>query len=125
MGNTDERPVLCREWTVSRREFFAPGVSLLQVIFMEFMLNIRHIFYGLSLLEAFCKDGKKRLYMIFSLTDETYSLFLSRRCQRMWKKDSFIRNRTVRPALLDHRFRNRGTAWIKYFQSTRQELILR
>lgn len=55
--------------------FFAPGVSLLQVIFMEFMLNIRHIFYGLSLLERFAKMGKKRLYMIFSLTDETYSLF--------------------------------------------------
>ncbi len=46
--------------------FFAPGVSLLQVIFMEFMLNIRHIFYGLSLLERFAKMGKKRLYMIFS-----------------------------------------------------------
>ena len=41
--------------------FFAPGVSLLQVIFMEFMLNIRHIFYGLSLLERFAKMGKKRL----------------------------------------------------------------
>lgn len=55
--------------------FFAPGVSLFHVIFMEFMLNIRHIFYGLSLLERFGKMGKKRLYMIFSLTDETYSLF--------------------------------------------------
>ena len=54
--------------------FFAPVVSLLQVTFMEFMLNIRHIFYGLSLLERFAKMGKKRLYMIFSLTDETYSL---------------------------------------------------
>ena len=27
--------------------FFAPGVSLLNVIFLEFMLNIRHIFYFL------------------------------------------------------------------------------
>ena len=54
--------------------FFAPGVSLLNVIFMEFMVNIRHIFYGLSLLERFSKMGKKRLYMIFSLTDETLSL---------------------------------------------------
>ena len=42
---------------------------------MEFMLNIRHIFYGLSVLERFAKMGKKRLYMIFSLTDETSSLF--------------------------------------------------
>lgn len=55
--------------------FFAPGVSLVQVVFLEFMLNIRHIFYGLSLLERFSEMGKKKLYMIFSLTDETYSLF--------------------------------------------------
>lgn len=55
--------------------FFVPGVSLIHIVFMEFMLNIRHIFYGLSLLERFGEMGKKRLYMIFSLTDETYSLF--------------------------------------------------
>lgn len=55
--------------------FFAPGVNLLQVIFLEFMVNIRHIFYGLSLLERFSEMGKKKLYMMFSLTDETYSLF--------------------------------------------------
>ena len=57
--------------------FFAPGVSLFNVIFMEFMVNIRHIFYGLSLLERFSEMGKKRLYMIFSLTDETYALYCS------------------------------------------------
>lgn len=55
--------------------FFAPGVSLIQVIFLEFILNVRHIFYGLSMLERFGKAGRKRLYMIFSLTDETYSLY--------------------------------------------------
>ena len=57
--------------------FFAPGVSLLHVVFLEFMVNIRHIFYGLSLLERFDGMGKKKLYMIFSLTDETYSLYFS------------------------------------------------
>lgn len=55
--------------------FFVPGVSFFQVIFLEFMVNVRHIFYGLSLLERFHNMGKKKLYMIFSLTDETYSLF--------------------------------------------------
>lgn len=54
--------------------FFVPGVSFLQVIFMTFMVNVRHIFYGLSLLERFHSMGGKRWYMIFSLTDETYSL---------------------------------------------------
>ena len=33
--------------------FFAPGVSILQVVFLTLMVNIRHIFYGISLLEKF------------------------------------------------------------------------
>lgn len=70
--------------------FFAPGVSLLQIIFMEFMLNIRHIFYGLSLLERFGKMGKKRLYMIFSLTDETYSLFFITKVPPEVPEDKFL-----------------------------------
>ena len=57
--------------------FFVPGISLIQVIFMTLMVNVRHIFYGLSLLERFHNMGKKRWYMIFGLTDETYSLVCS------------------------------------------------
>lgn len=55
--------------------FFDPSVSFLQIIFLTFMVNVRHIFYGLSLLEKFKVSGKKKPYMIFSLTDETYSLY--------------------------------------------------
>ena len=55
--------------------FFVPSVSLLQVVFLTFMVNVRHIFYGLSLLDKFKVSGKKKPYMIFSLTDETYSLY--------------------------------------------------
>ena len=54
--------------------FFVPGISFVQVIFMTLMVNVRHIFYGISLLEKFNNMGKKRWYMIFGLTDETYSL---------------------------------------------------
>ena len=72
VGDAHESGDLCGQRTVSCSQLFAPGVSLLNVIFMEFMVNIRHIFYGLSLLERFSKMGKKRLYMIFSPTDETY-----------------------------------------------------
>lgn len=70
--------------------FFAPGVNLFHVIFMEFMLNIRHIFYGLSLLERFGKMGKKRLYMIFSLTDETYSLFFATKVPPDVEEEKFL-----------------------------------
>ena len=55
--------------------FFEPSVSLLQVVFLTFMVNVRHIFYGLSLLDKFKVSGKKKPYMVFSLTDETYSLY--------------------------------------------------
>lgn len=54
--------------------FFVPGISFVQVVFLTFMVNVRHIFYGISLLERFHKMGKMRWYMIFGLTDETYSL---------------------------------------------------
>lgn len=70
--------------------FFAPGVSLINVIFLEFMLNIRHIFYGLSLLERFGRMGKKKLYMIFSLTDETYSLFFITKVPKGVEEDKFL-----------------------------------
>lgn len=55
--------------------FFDPTVSLFQVVFMTFMVNIRHIFYGLSLLDRFKGVGKRKAYLIQSLTDETYSLY--------------------------------------------------
>lgn len=55
--------------------FFDPAVSLFQVVFMTFMVNIRHVFYGLSLLDRFKAAGRKKPYLIQSLTDETYSLY--------------------------------------------------
>lgn len=44
---------------------------------MTFLVNVRHIFYGLSMIEPFAHMGRKKPYMIFSLTDETYSLLIS------------------------------------------------
>lgn len=57
--------------------FLTPGVGVLSIIFMTLMVNIRHIFYGLSMLEHFRGTGKKKPYLIFSLTDETFSLLCS------------------------------------------------
>ena len=44
------------------------------VAFLTFVLNFRHLVYGLSMLEKFRGMGWRKLYMIFSLTDETYAL---------------------------------------------------
>jgi 4-azaleucine resistance transporter AzlC len=49
-------------------------IGLFQIALITFFVNIRHMFYGLSFLDEFEKLGKSKLYMIFSLTDETYSL---------------------------------------------------
>lgn len=55
----------------------AANASLVTVAVMTLLLNCRHIFYGLSFLEQFREMGKAMPYMVFSLTDETYSLLCS------------------------------------------------
>ena len=57
--------------------FMAAGTSLATVALTALMVNARHIFYGLSWIERFGEMGAWRPYMIFSLTDETYSVFCS------------------------------------------------
>lgn len=47
---------------------------LLQVAFLTLIINFRHLVYGLSMLEKFKGMGWRKLYMIFSLSDETYAL---------------------------------------------------
>ncbi|MDO5111623.1 MAG: AzlC family ABC transporter permease [Clostridia bacterium] len=54
--------------------FFAGGVSLITVAVMALLLNSRHIFYGLSFIEKFRSFGAWRFFLIYSLTDENYSL---------------------------------------------------
>ncbi len=48
--------------------------SLTTVAITTLLVNSRHLFYGLSFIEKFKRMGKRGLYMIFALTDETYAL---------------------------------------------------
>ena len=57
----------------------ASGAPLTQVAFLTLTINFRHLVYGLSMLEKFRGMGMRKLYMIFSLTDETYALLSSAR----------------------------------------------
>ena len=56
----------------------AANAGLLEVFVAMFVLNARHLFYGLSLLGQFRGAGWRKAYLIFGLTDETYSLLTSR-----------------------------------------------
>ena len=53
----------------------ASGAALGTVALTALMVNARHLFYGVSYIERFRRMGWRRPYMIFSLTDETYSVF--------------------------------------------------
>ena len=54
-------------------ELLVSGAGLLTVLVTMLLLGSRHFFYGLTFVEAF-RGTKARPYLIFSLTDETYSL---------------------------------------------------
>lgn len=58
-------------------ELVAAAFQPVTAFFMALLINARYAFYGLSLLERFRELGKKRFYMIFALTDETYALLCS------------------------------------------------
>ncbi len=58
-------------------DLLATGASLITAALVTAMVNIRHIFYGLSMLSPYQSVGKRKPYLIFALTDETFSLVCS------------------------------------------------
>jgi 4-azaleucine resistance transporter AzlC len=65
------------------------GVSLINVAFMTLFVNVRHVFYGLSLIKEFSHFKRKKPYMVFSLTDETYSLLTTISVPSKYKKERY------------------------------------
>lgn len=55
-------------------DLLSSGASLITTAVMTLIINARHFFYGFSLLDKYKGTGKAKPYMIFALTDETYSL---------------------------------------------------
>lgn len=52
----------------------ASGASFPTTAIMTLFINSRHMFYGLSYIDKFRQGGWRYPFMIFSLTDETYSV---------------------------------------------------
>lgn len=52
----------------------AGGASLMTVALTTLLVQARHLFYGISMLDKYKDVGKRKIYLIFALTDETYSL---------------------------------------------------
>jgi 4-azaleucine resistance transporter AzlC len=65
-------------------QFMAVGLlanhaGLMEVAITTLLLNSRHLFYGISLINKFKTDWLRKFYLIFGLTDETYSLLTGTR----------------------------------------------
>ena len=54
------------------------GASLITTAITTIMVNGRHLFYGISMIDKYKNTGFKKPYLIFALTDETYSLNCSK-----------------------------------------------
>lgn len=59
--------------TVFASNIFDP----IYMFFMAVIINARHLFYGISMLESYKNMGLAKLYLIFGLTDETFAINVS------------------------------------------------
>lgn len=55
-------------------ELMASGASLLSAALMALLVNARHLFYGISMVDSYRQLGKSKWYAAYALSDETYSL---------------------------------------------------
>ena len=52
----------------------AAGAGPLDAFVATLLLNLRHVFYGLTMLDRYKALGRGRYYAVFGLTDETFSI---------------------------------------------------
>ncbi len=69
-------------------ELLAAGASLSQVAILTFLLNFRHIFYGLTMITRY-RGVKRKWYLIFGLADETYAFLSADKISEGVEKDDY------------------------------------
>lgn len=67
----------------------ANHADLLSAAIATLLLNARHLFYGISLIDTYKNTGLKKPYLIFALTDETYSLVTQNQPPEGVKKSTY------------------------------------
>ncbi|MGG1238785.1 azaleucine resistance protein AzlC [Bacillus sonorensis] len=60
-------------------EFVAANLLLgafnpMNALFLTLMVNARHLFYGISMLDKYRGTGKKKFYLIYGMCDESFSI---------------------------------------------------
>lgn len=82
------------------------GFQPLYACLMTLMVNARHVFYGISMLDKLRGTGRFKPYLILSLSDETFSLLSSLEPPEGIRRDRFL----FFIALLDHGYWVAGSA---------------
>ncbi|MBO5953158.1 MAG: AzlC family ABC transporter permease [Oscillospiraceae bacterium] len=82
------------------------GASLLSTALATLLINARHLFYGISLVDTYQNSGRKKPYLIFALTDETYSLVTQAKLPEGMNKTAYC----FLVSLFDHGYWVVGTA---------------
>lgn len=54
--------------------FLSAGASITTIAITALLMNSRQTFYSISFLNSFKKMGRRKLYMIYTMTDETYAV---------------------------------------------------
>ncbi len=64
-------------------------VNPIYAFLMGLMINVRHLFYGISMLSKYGGLKKWKTYLIYTLTDETFSVVVVAILQ-WWKENSLL-----------------------------------
>lgn len=62
-------------------DLLSGGASLITTFLMTVMVNIRHLFYGVAMLKKYQDLSKHKIYNIFALTDETFSIACNKKIE--------------------------------------------
>ena len=90
----------------------AGGASVLTTVITTVMVNARHLFYSISMIDKYKNAGKYKPYMIFALTDETYSLLSDGKAPSGVEPNLYrFLVSLFNQCLLDYRQRHREFAW--------------
>lgn len=83
-------------------DLLATAAGIITTALTTLMVNARHLFYGISMVDRYRDVGKAKPYLIFALTDETYSIVCA---------DETLSNRDLlQITLLDHLYWITGSA---------------
>ena len=79
--------------------------TYINIAVVSLIVNFRQLVYGLSMIEKF-KEYRffKKLYMIFSLTDETYALISSTKVPKSIEQEGKTKDYYFYIAILDHSY---------------------